>query len=124
MCVNDILACGAEPLFFLDYVAIGKLRRSTWPRSWRASPRAAAQAGCALVGGEMAEHPGVMHPDDYDLAGFTVGVVDRPKMIGPENVKAGDVIIGLPSTGLHSNGYSLVRKVIGVEGIVPGTRGA
>ena len=78
-------------------------------------------AGCALVGGEMAEHPGVMRPDDYDLAGFTVGVVDRPKMIDPANVREGDVIIGLPSTGVHSNGYSLVRKVIGVDGIVPGT---
>ena len=78
-------------------------------------------AGCALVGGEMAEHPGVMAPADYDLAGFTVGVVDRPKMLDPANVRPGDVILGLPSTGVHSNGYSLVRKVIGVDGIKPGT---
>ena len=94
MCVNDILASGAEPLFFLDYVAIGHIE---------------------------AEHPGVMAPADYDLAGFTVGVVDRPKMLDPANVRPGDVILGLPSTGVHSNGYSLVRKVIGVDGIKPGT---
>ena len=78
-------------------------------------------AGCALVGGEMAEHPGVMAPADYDLAGFTMGVVDRPKMLDPANVRPGDVILGLPSTGVHSNGYSLVRKVIGVDGRKPGT---
>lgn len=121
MCVNDILASGAEPLFFLDYVAIGHIEAEHMAKIVKGVADGCKLAGCALVGGEMAEHPGVMRPDDYDLAGFTVGVVDRPKMIDPANVRPGDVIIGLPSTGVHSNGYSLVRKVIGVDGIVPGT---
>ena len=121
MCVNDILASGAEPLFFLDYVAIGHIEASQMAKIVNGVADGCKLAGCALVGGEMAEHPGVMRPDDYDLAGFAVGVVDRPKMIDPANVKAGDVILGLPSTGVHSNGYSLVRKVIGVDGMVPGT---
>ena len=121
MCVNDVLAQGAEPLVFLDYVAVGRNE----PRKIEAIVAGVAegcrQAGCALVGGEMAEHTGVMRPDDYDMAGFTVGVVDRPKMLDPANVRPGDVIIGLPSSGIHSNGYSLVRRVIGVDGLVPGT---
>lgn len=121
MCVNDILASGAEPLFFLDYVAIGHIEASQMAKIVKGVADGCKLAACALVGGEMAEHPGVMRPDDYDLAGFAVGVVDRPKMIDPANVKAGDVILGLPSTGVHSNGYSLVRKVIGVDGMVPGT---
>lgn len=121
MCVNDILASGAEPLFFLDYVAIGHIEAEHMAKIVKGVADGCKLAGCALVGGEMAEHPGVMRPDDYDLAGFTVGVVDRPKMLDPQNVVAGDVIIGLPSTGIHSNGYSLVRKVIGVDGIVPGS---
>ena len=121
MCVNDILASGAEPLFFLDYIAIGHIEAEQMAKIVKGVADGCKLAGCALVGGEMAEHPGVMRPDDYDMAGFAVGVVDRPKMINPENVKAGDVIIGLPSTGVHSNGYSLVRKVIGVDGIIPGT---
>ena len=121
MCVNDILASGAEPLFFLDYVAIGHIEAEHMAKIIKGVADGCKLAGCALVGGEMAEHPGVMRPDDYDLAGFTVGVVDRPKMIDPANVREGDVIIGLPSTGVHSNGYSLVRKVIGVDDIVPGT---
>lgn len=121
MCVNDILASGAEPLFFLDYVAIGHIEAEQMAKIVKGVADGCKLAGCALVGGEMAEHPGVMRPDDYDMAGFAVGVVDRPKMINPEDVKAGDVIIGLPSTGVHSNGYSLVRKVIGVDGIIPGT---
>lgn len=121
MCVNDILASGAEPLLFLDYVAIGHIEAEHMAKIVKGVADGCKLAGCALVGGEMAEHPGVMRPDDYDLAGFTVGVVDRPKMIDPANVREGDVIIGLPSTGVHSNGYSLVRKVIGVDGIVPGT---
>ena len=121
MCVNDILASGAEPLFFLDYVAIGHIEASQMAKIVKGVADGCKLAGCALVGGEMAEHPGVMRPDDYDLAGFAVGVVDRPKMIAPANVQAGDVILGLPSTGVHSNGYSLVRKVIGVDGMVPGT---
>ena len=121
MCVNDILASGAEPLFFLDYVAIGHIEAEHMAKIVRGVADGCKLAGCALVGGEMAEHPGVMRPDADDLAGFTVGVVDRPKMIDLANVREGDVIIGLPSTGVHSNGYSLVRKVIGVDGIVPGT---
>ena len=121
MCVNDILASGAEPLFFLDYVAIGHIEAEHVAKIVRGVADGCKLAGCALVGGEMAEHPGVMRPDDYDLAGFTVGVVDRPKMLDPANVRPGDVIIGLPSTGVHSNGYSLVRSVIGVVGLTPGT---
>ena len=115
MCVNDILASGAEPLFFLDYVAIGKLKAESIAPIVGGIAEGCRRRGCALVGGEMAEHPGVMAPDDYDLAGFVVGVVDRPKMIGPELVREGDVILGLPSSGIHSNGYSLVRKVA-IEG--------
>ena len=115
MCVDDVVPIGAEPLFFLDYVAIGKLRAEHVAQIVKGIANGCKKSGCALVGGEMAEHPGVMNPDDYDLAGFVVGVVDRPKMIGPEKVKAGDVILGLASSGIHSNGYSLVRKVA-VEG--------
>ncbi len=121
MCVNDILASGAEPLFFLDYVAIGHIEAEHMVKIVRGVADGCKLAGCALVGGEMAEHPGVMRPDDYDMAGFTVGVVDRPKMLDPAHVRPDDAIIGLPSTGVHSNGYSLVRRVIGVDGIVPGT---
>ncbi|MGO5205268.1 phosphoribosylformylglycinamidine cyclo-ligase [Parolsenella catena] len=115
MCVDDVVPIGAEPLFFLDYVAIGKLRAEHVAQIVKGIANGCKKSGCALVGGEMAEHPGVMNPDDYDLAGFVVGVVDRPKMIGPEKVKAGDVILGLASSGIHSNGYSLVRKVA-IEG--------
>ena len=115
MCVDDVVPIGAEPLFFLDYVAIGKLRAEHVAEIVKGIAEGCKKSGCALVGGEMAEHPGVMNPDDYDLAGFVVGVVDRPKMIGPEKVKVGDVILGLPSSGIHSNGYSLVRKVA-IEG--------
>ena len=115
MCVDDVVPIGAEPLFFLDYIAIGKLRAEHVAKIVSGIAEGCRLSGCALVGGEMAEHPGVMRPDDYDLAGFVVGVVDRPKMIGPDKVKAGDVILGLPSSGIHSNGYSLVRKVA-IEG--------
>ncbi|MBE6479590.1 MAG: phosphoribosylformylglycinamidine cyclo-ligase [Olsenella sp.] len=115
MCVDDVVVVGAEPLFFLDYVAIGKLKAETVAPIVEGIARGCQKSGCALVGGEMAEHPGVMAPDDYDLAGFVVGVVDRPKMIGPELVREGDTIIGIPSSGIHSNGYSLVRKVA-IEG--------
>ena len=115
MCVNDILACGAEPLFFLDYLAIGKLTAEVANVLVSGVADGCRQAGCALIGGEMAEHPGVMDPDDYDLSGFAVGVVDRPKMIGPDNVREGDVLVALRSSGFHSNGYSLVRRVL-VEG--------
>lgn len=112
MCVNDVLACGAEPLFFLDYIAIGKLRAEHVEQVVDGIAEGCRQAGCALVGGEMAEHPGVMDPNDYDLSGFCVGVVDRPKMLDPKNVAEGDVILGLASTGVHSNGFSLVRRAV------------
>ncbi len=115
MCVDDVVPIGAEPLFFLDYVAIGKLRAEHVAEIVKGIAEGCKLSGCALVGGEMAEHPGVMAPDDYDLAGFVVGVVDRAKMIGPDDVRVGDVILGLPSSGIHSNGYSLVRKVA-IEG--------
>ena len=115
MCVDDVVPIGAEPLFFLDYVAIGKLRAEHVAKIVGGIAEGCRKSGCALVGGEMAEHPGVMAEGDYDLAGFVVGVVDRPKMIGPDKVREGDVILGLPSSGIHSNGYSLVRKVA-IEG--------
>ena len=111
MCANDILATGAEPLFFLDYIAVGKLDAKAVAEIVGGIGEGCRQAGCALIGGEMAEHPGVMDPDDYDLSGFCVGIVDRPKMLDPEQVGEGDVLVGLASSGLHSNGYSLARKV-------------
>lgn len=111
MCVNDILATGAEPLFFLDYIAVGKLKSEAVSEIVSGIADGCEMAGCALIGGEMAEHPGVMDPNEYDLSGFTVGIVDRPAMIGPARVQDGDVLIGLASSGLHSNGYSLARKV-------------
>ena len=111
MCVDDIVPMGAEPLFFLDYVAVGKLKAEAVAEVVGGIAEGCRKSGCALVGGEMAEHPGVMNPDDYDLAGFVVGVVDKPKILGPEKVSEGDIILGLPSSGIHSNGYSLVRKV-------------
>ncbi|NTU89161.1 MAG: phosphoribosylformylglycinamidine cyclo-ligase [Actinobacteria bacterium] len=112
MCANDILACGAEPLFFLDYVAIGKLDSGHVARIVGGIAEGCRQAGCALIGGEMAEHPGVMAEDDYDLSGFCVGVVDKPKMLNLENVCEGDAILGLASSGVHSNGFSLVRRAL------------
>lgn len=115
MCVNDILATGAEPLFFLDYVAVGKLDAEAMAKIVGGIGEGCRQSGCALIGGEMAEHPGVMDLDDYDLSGFCVGLVDRPRMLDPESVREGDVLIGLASSGLHSNGYSLARKVC-IEG--------
>ena len=111
MCVDDIVPMGAEPLFFLDYVAVGKLKAEAVAEIVGGIAEGCRKSGCSLVGGEMAEHPGVMNPDDYDLAGFVVGVVDKPKILGPEKVSEGDIILGLPSSGIHSNGYSLVRKV-------------
>lgn len=115
MCVNDILATGAEPLFFLDYVAVGKLSSEAMASIVEGIAKGCIMAGCSLIGGEMAEHPGVMDDDDYDLSGFCVGIVDRAKMLDPAHVRVGDVLVGLPSSGLHSNGYSLARKVA-VEG--------
>ena len=112
MCVNDILATGAEPLFFLDYIAIGKLKSEAVAEIVSGIADGCEKSGCALIGGEMAEHPGVMDPHEYDLSGFCVGVVDRPEMLDPLRVQAGDVLVGLASSGIHSNGYSLVRKVV------------
>ncbi len=112
MCVNDILATGAEPLFFLDYIAIGHIVAESVATIVGGIAEGCRQAGCALVGGEMAEHPGVMAADDYDLAGFAVGVADRAKILTPDLVREGDVVLGLASTGIHSNGYSLVRRVL------------
>ncbi len=115
MCANDILATGAEPLFFLDYIAVGKLSAEAVSAIVSGIAEGCKLAGCSLIGGEMAEHPGVMDPNDYDLSGFCVGIVDAPCMLDPANAKPGDVLIGLASSGIHSNGYSLVRKVA-IEG--------
>ena len=115
MCVNDIVCCGAKPLFFLDYIAIGKNEAEKVASIVSGVAEGCVRAGCALIGGETAEHPGVMAAGDYDLAGFAVGIVDKKKMVNNVRMRAGDVILGLPSSGLHSNGFSLVRKVLDVE---------
>ena len=116
MCVNDIVCRGAKPLFFLDYIAIGK----NYPEKVAAIVSGVAEgcvmSGCALVGGETAEHPGLMPENEYDVAGFAVGIVDKKKILDCENVKEGDVIVALPSSGVHSNGFSLVRKVFDIGG--------
>ncbi len=112
MCVNDILTSGARPLFFLDYFATGKLALETATRVIAGIARACEISGCALLGGETAEMPGMYAEGEYDLAGFAVGVVDRKKIIDGRRTVAGDVVIGLPSSGLHSNGYSLARRVL------------
>ena len=115
MCVNDIICCGARPLFFLDYIAIGKNEPEKVAALVAGVAEGCVQAGCALIGGETAEHPGTMQPEDYDLAGFSVGIVDRKKILNREDVQPGDLIFGLPSSGVHSNGFSLVRKVFDIE---------
>ena len=115
MCVNDIICCGAKPIFFLDYIAIGKNKPEKVAAIVSGVAEGCVQSGCALIGGETAEHPGMMAADDYDLAGFSVGLVDKSKVVDHSAMKAGDVIIALPSSGIHSNGYSLVRKVFNVE---------
>ena len=115
MCVNDIICCGARPLFFLDYIAIGKNEAEKVASIVSGVAEGCVRSGCALIGGETAEHPGVMAPDDYDIAGFAVGVVDKPKIIDSSRVREGDALIGLTSSGVHSNGFSLVRKVFDIE---------
>src|SRR5215510_13128548 len=110
-CVNDILVQGAVPLFFLDYIAVGKMDPARVEQIVSGFSRACAEFSCPLIGGETAEMPGTYAPDDYDLAGFIVGVVDKDKAL-PRGVAEGDVLIGLPSLGLHTNGYSLARKVL------------
>ena len=115
MCVNDVICCGAKPLFFLDYVAVGKNVPEKIAAIVSGVAEGCVQSGAALIGGETAEMPGFYPIDEYDLAGFTVGVVDKDKIIDNTKMKAGDVIIALPSSGVHSNGFSLVRKVFDVE---------
>ena len=115
MCVNDIVCCGAKPLTFLDYIACGKNVPERIAQIVSGVAEGCVQAGCALVGGETAEMPGFYPENEYDLAGFSVGVVDKAKLFEPQSVAAGDALIGLPSSGVHSNGFSLVRKVFDVE---------
>ncbi len=111
MCVNDVACAGGEPLFFLDYIACGKNEPEKIEQIVAGVAEGCRQAGCALIGGETAEHPGLMPVDEYDVAGFTVGVVDRKDMITGERIQAGDALVGITSSGVHSNGFSLVRKV-------------
>lgn len=115
MCVNDVACAGGEPLFFLDYIACGKNYPEKIATIVKGVAEGCIQSECALVGGETAEHPGLMPEEDYDLAGFTVGVVDKKDMITGQDLKAGDILIGIASTGVHSNGFSLVRKVFEKE---------
>lgn len=117
MCANDLLVTSARALFFLDYIATGKLNQERMTAIVEGVARGCRQAHCALLGGETAEHPDTMAPDDYDLAGFVVGVVDRAKIINGATVQAGDAVIGLPSSGVHSNGMSLVRRLFLKDGV-------
>ena len=119
MCVNDLACTGATPLFFLDYMAVGRLDPETAGQIVASISAACAAVGCALVGGETAEHPGVVAPDHLDLAGFAVGVVERDEVLGPHRVVDGDVIVGIPSSGLHSNGFSLVRALVDSGALAP-----
>lgn len=115
MCVNDVICCGARPLFFLDYIALGRNVAEKVAEIVGGIADGCVQAGCALIGGETAEMPGFYQDGEYDLAGFSVGLVDRSRILDKERVRPGDVILGLPSSGIHSNGYSLVRKILDVE---------
>ena len=119
MCVNDIICCGAKPLFFLDYIACGKNYPEKIATIVGGVAEGCVQSGAALIGGETAEHPGLMPVEDYDLAGFAVGVVDKKKMIDNTRMAAGDVVIALSSTGIHSNGFSLCRKVFDIDNNPP-----
>jgi phosphoribosylformylglycinamidine cyclo-ligase len=112
-CVNDIFTCGAEPLFFLDYIAMGKLVPKRIEAIVKGLSAACQEAGCALIGGETAEMPGIYAADDYDLTGFIIGAVEKENIIDGSTISAGDTILGLPSSGLHTNGYSLARKIFG-----------
>ena len=114
MCVNDIICCGAKPQFFLDYIAVGKNYPEKIAQIVSGVADGCVQAGCALIGGETAEMPGFYPVDEYDLAGFSVGVVDKDKILKPDTQKAGDIMIGIKSSGVHSNGFSLIRKVFAV----------
>ena len=116
MCVNDVICAGAKPLVFLDYIACGRNIPEKIAEIVKGVAEGCVQADCSLVGGETAEHPGMMPEEEYDLAGFTVGVVDKEKILSNETMKPGDVIIALPSTGVHSNGFSLVRKIFDIDG--------
>ncbi|HPF17962.1 MAG: phosphoribosylformylglycinamidine cyclo-ligase [Bacillota bacterium] len=115
MCVNDVICCGARPLFFLDYIALGRNVAEKVAEIVGGIADGCVQAGCALIGGETAEMPGFYQDGEYDLAGFSVGLVDRSRILDKERVRPGDVILGLPSSGIHANGYSLVRKTLDVE---------
>jgi len=115
MCVNDIICCGAKPIFFLDYIACGKNYPEKIAEIVGGVAEGCVRSGCALIGGETAEHPGMMPDDEYDIAGFAVGVVDRKNVIDNKKITAGNAIIALPSSGVHSNGFSLVRKVFDLE---------
>ena len=115
LCVNDIICCGAKPLFFLDYIACGKNVPEKIAQIVGGVAEGCVQSGAALIGGETAEHPGLMPQEDYDLAGFAVGIVDKKKILDNTRMKAGDVVIGLASTGIHSNGFSLCRKVFDID---------
>jgi len=115
MCVNDIICAGAKPLFFLDYIAIGKNVPEKVEKIVAGVAEGCVQAECALVGGETAEHPGMMGEDEYDIAGFSIGIVEKSKILDKNNVKNGDIIIALASSGVHSNGFSLTRKVFGID---------
>ena len=115
MCVNDIICCGAKPLFFLDYIACGKNVPERIEQIVKGVCEGCVQAGCALIGGETAEHPGLMPEDEYDLAGYSTGIVDKAKIIDNRTMQAGDLVIALPSSGVHSNGFSLVRRVFDIE---------
>jgi phosphoribosylformylglycinamidine cyclo-ligase len=116
MCSDDVVCTGAEPLFFLDYIAVGKVIPDETAELVAGVAEGCRRAGCALLGGETAEHPGTMEPGQFDLAGFCVGIVEEEAMLGPHRVSEGDVLVGLPSSGLHSNGYSLVRRWLDEKG--------